>query len=150
MQTMLDEQLEINLDEQFESMLDKLYSNLQLKKNNTKIVLPEPILVKSGHKTIWKNTKEYLKLFNRHPDDFITYINNNTTAKICWITESKSDGCIFDTKAKKDYIFELMKQYIMERIMCKSCKSIDTTVTKDTNIRKLSFKCNNCKNELYL
>jgi translation initiation factor 2 beta subunit (eIF-2beta)/eIF-5 len=138
------------IDELFEMMLDNLYNNLQLKKTSTKIVLPDPILIKSGHKTIWKNAKEFLRLFNRHPDDFITYVNNNTIAKINWITESKSDGCIFQTKAKKDYIFELMKDYIIKRILCNSCKSIDTTVTKDNNIRKLCFKCNNCNNELYL
>jgi len=142
--------METIIDKQFELMLDNLYSNLQLKKNNKNIILPEPIIIISRHKTIWKNTKEFLKLFNRHPDDFVTYINNNTTAKMYWITESKSDGCIFDSKAKKDYIFELMKQYVIERIMCKSCKSMDTSVNKDNNIRKLSFKCNNCNNELYL
>ena len=51
--------------ESFNDMLNKLYLKLEssvFKKNNIKIILPEPILIKSGHKTIWKNAKEYLRL----------------------------------------------------------------------------------------
>ena len=89
--------------ESFEEMLDNLYSNLEFKNNNIKIVLPDPILIKSGHKTIWKNIKDYLKLFDRDPDHFIDFINNETTSKVFWLTESKGDGCLFQSKTKKDY-----------------------------------------------
>lgn len=134
----------------FETMLDTLYNNLELKKENSKIILPEPLLIKSGHKTVWKNSKDFLRLFNRHPDDFTNYINKETTTKINWISDSKSDGCIFQSKIKKDYVYELMKKYISDRIMCKGCKSLDTLIIKNQELRKHNFKCCNCNNELYI
>ena len=45
--------------ETFEDMLDNLYSNLDLKKSHPRIVLPEPILIKSGRKTLWKNPNDF-------------------------------------------------------------------------------------------
>ena len=84
----------------FDEMLDNLYSNLEFKNNSIKIVLPTPVLIKSGNKTVWKNVKDYLKLFDRDPEHFINYINNETTNKVFWLTESKSDGCIFQIKIK--------------------------------------------------
>ena len=135
----------------FELMLDKLYDKININNNNTKIVLPKPIMIKSGNKTIWKNPDEFINMFNRQSEDFTSYINNKTTSNINWISESLSDGCIFDTKVKKDdYIYDLMKRYVTDRILCKSCKSIDTVLIKDQNLRKYKFTCNNCKNELYI
>jgi translation initiation factor 2 subunit 2 len=136
--------------ETFENMLDDLYNNLDLKKSNPRIVLPEPILIKSGHKTIWKNPKEFLVIFNRSHNDLTTFINTETNATINWISESVLDGCIFSSKVKKDYIYELFKKYVNERVMCKSCKSLDTILERNQELRKYNFKCNNCNNELIL
>lgn len=132
---------------QFELLLDNLYTKLELKKVTPKITLPDPVLIKSGHKTIWKNPNDFLNLFNRSAIDLSNYINNETTNKVYWITDSSADGCIFDNKTKKDYLFELMKKYVTERILCKSCKSIDTVIIKNQELRKYNFKCNNCNNE---
>jgi len=132
---------------EFVLMLDSLYNKLELKKVTPKIMLPDPVLIKSGHKTIWKNPDDFLKLFNRKCIDLSNYINSETSNKVYWITDSSKDGCIFDNKTKKDYIFELMKKYVTERILCKSCKSIDTEINKIQELRKYNLKCNNCNNE---
>ena len=97
--------------ETFEDMLDDLYNNLDLKKSNPRIVLPEPILIKSGHKTIWKNPNEFLVIFKRSHNDLTTFINTETNATINWISESVLDGCIFSSKVKKDYIYEIFTIY---------------------------------------
>jgi translation initiation factor 2 subunit 2 len=136
--------------ETFEDMLDDLYNNLDLKKSNPRIVLPEPILIKSGHKTIWKNPNEFLVIFNRNQNDLSNFINSETNATINWISESVLDGCIFSSKVKKDYIYELFKKYVNERVICKSCKSLDTILERNQELRKYNFKCNNCNNELIL
>jgi len=133
--------------ESFEEMLDNLYSNLEFKNNSIKIVLPDPILIKSGQKTVWKNVKDYLKLFDRDPDHFIDYINNETTNKVFWLTESKSDGCIFQNKTKKDYVFELMKKYIKDKVLCKNCHTINTKLKKIKELRKFQLCCTECKSE---
>jgi translation initiation factor 2 beta subunit (eIF-2beta)/eIF-5 len=136
--------------ETFENMLDNLYSNLELKNSKLDIVLPTPTLVKSGNKTIWKNIKDFLKLFNRDPNHFLHFINNDTSSKVCWLSDSKTDGCIFETKTKKEQIFDIMKKYIKEDILCKSCKNIDTVLEKNKELRKYKLKCNNCKNEYFI
>ena len=136
--------------ETFEDMLDDLYNNLDLKKSNPRIVLPEPVLIKSGHKTIWKNPNEFLVIFNRNQNDLSNFINSETNATINWISESVLDGCIFSSKVKKEYIYEVFKKYVNERVICKSCKSMDTVLERIQELRKYNFKCNNCKNELIL
>ena len=136
--------------ESFDEMLDNLYSNLEFKNNSIKIVLPEPILIKSGQKTIWKNVKEYLKLFDRDPEHFIDYINNETTSKIFWLSESKSDGCIFQNKTKKDYVFEIMKKYITDKVLCKNCHTINTKLNKIKELRKYQLYCSECKSEYFI
>jgi len=139
------------MDESFEIMLDKLYNNININNSNTKIVLPKPIMIKSGSKTIWKNANEFINMFNCEINDFTNYINNKTTNNINWISESISEGCIFDNKIKKDdYIYDLMKRYVNDRVLCKSCKSVDTRLIKNQNLRKYKFICNNCKNELFI
>ncbi len=131
----------------FEEMLDDLYSNLEFKNNSIKIVLPTPVLIKHGNKTVWKNVKDYLKLFDRDPEHFISYINNETTNKVFWLTESKSDGCIFQNKIKKDYVFELMKKYIKDKVLCKNCHTINTKLFKIKELRKFQLQCGECKSD---
>lgn len=133
--------------ETFDEMLNNLYSNLEFKNNSIKIILPEPILIKSGHKTIWKNIKDYLKLFDRDPEHFINYINNETATKILWLTDSKSDGCIFQSKTKTDYVFEIMKKYIKDKVLCKNCYTINTKLKKNKDLRKYQLYCTECKSE---
>jgi translation initiation factor 2 subunit 2 len=130
----------------FDEMLINLYQKLESKKQNIKIVLPEPILDRSGLKTIWRNVKQFLKIFNRHPDHFLHFINYETTYKMNWISESKSDGSIFENKMKKEYVYDLMKRYIKDKIMCKSCQSINTQLIKNKDLRRYDFICNDCKN----
>jgi translation initiation factor 2 beta subunit (eIF-2beta)/eIF-5 len=133
--------------ESFEEMLDNLYSNLEFKNNSIKIILPTPILIKSGQKTIWKNIKDYLKLFDRDPNTFIEYINTETTNKIFWLSESTSDGCIFQNKIKKDYLFDLMKKYITNKVLCKNCNTMNTKLIKIKELRKYQLLCAECKSE---
>lgn len=136
--------------ESFDEMLNNLYSNLELKNNSIKIEFAKPILEKSGKKTIWRNIKEYLKLFNREPDHFIDYINNETNSKVSWLTKSTSDGCIFENKVRSDYLYELMKTYIKEKVVCKNCNTINTNLNKIKELRKYKLCCIECKSEYFI
>lgn len=135
--------------ETFDEMLNDLYLNLNLKKTNLKLVLPDPVLVKSGNKTIWKNVNDFIKLCNRDSEHFINYINTESSTQAFWVSDIKEEGCIFTTKTKKDYVYELMKKYITDQILCKSCQSLDTKIEKNKELRKYKFICNNCKNEYF-
>ena len=135
----------------FENMLDELYDNLDQCNEIVSVILPEPQLIKNGHNIIWKNVKEFLKIANRPPDHFINYLNKNCNCQINWITDSKSDGIIFNQKKIKiTNIIDYMKLYLKEFVICKSCRSYKTMIIKDQSIRKFNFICSNCKNEYYI
>jgi translation initiation factor 2 subunit 2 len=130
----------------FEEMLDVLLNKIEKKQQNVNIVLPNPILIKSGNNMIWKNIKDYLKIVKRHPDHFINFLNYELSCLINWISESKSDGCIIHLKVKNNTIVDLMKKYIREYVICKSCQSSNTKIDKDKVLRKHIFTCNDCNN----
>jgi translation initiation factor 2 subunit 2 len=136
---------------EFEIMLDEAYNLLENNKtNNLDIKIPEPILIKNGNKILWKNVKEYLKIVKKPPDHFLLFLNNELSNCVSWISDSKSDGLIFQTKIISSSIIKLMKKYLIEYVICKSCHSNDTELIKDKNIRKYKFKCNFCFQEIYL
>jgi translation initiation factor 2 subunit 2 len=135
----------------FENMLNELYNNLNQTNKVISVTLPEPQLIKNGHNIIWKNVKEFLKITNRPPDHFTNYLTKDCNCQINWITDSKSDGLIFNQqKIKNSHIINFMKIYLKEFVICKSCKSYKTMIVKDNAIRKYNFICSNCKNEYYI
>ena len=135
----------------FENMLDELYNNLDQNNELVSVVLPDPQLIKNGSNIIWKNVKEFLKIANRPPEHFVNYIHKDCNYKVNWITDSKSDGLIFNQKKIKVVnIIDIMKTYLKEFVICKSCKSYKTHIVKDQTIRKYNFICLNCKNEYYI
>lgn len=141
----------MELIETFDNMLTELYDNLDQNNEIIAVTLPEPKLQKSGTNFIWKNVKEFLKLTNHHPDHFITYLNKNYNFQANWITDSKSDGMIFNhKKITIANIYDYMKNYLKSYVICKSCKSYNSNLVKDQTIRKYNFVCLNCNNTYYV
>lgn len=130
----------------FEQMLDNLLNKIEKKQNKINIILPDPVLIKSGNNIIWKNIKEYLKIIKRPPTHFINFLNYELSCLINWISESKSDGCIIHLKIKSNTIIDLMKKYIKDYVLCKSCQSINTIINKDKTLKKYNFICYDCNN----
>ncbi len=137
--------------ETFEEMLDNLYNGLNQNNEELKIKLPDPQLIFNGHKTIWKNVKEYLKIIRRPPDHFLKYLHNEITVQVNWISESKSDGLLINQKkVGTTILINIMKKYLKEFVICKSCKSLNSYIEKNKDIRKYEFKCLNCENHYYV
>jgi translation initiation factor 2 subunit 2 len=136
--------------ESFQEMFDNLYDNLHINSTNVQFKLPIPILIKNGSNYLWKNPKEFLKLVKRPPDHFVGFLAHQLNCNINWITESKSDGLIITKKIDDNTIILMMKNYLKDYIFCKSCKSNNTYITKDKEIRKYHFICLNCSYNIYL
>jgi translation initiation factor 2 subunit 2 len=128
----------------FEEMLDILLNKIDKKQNKINITLPDPILIKSGNNIIWKNIKDYLKIVKRPPIHFMNFLNYELSCLINWISDSKSDGCIIHQKIKSNTIIDLMKKYIKEYVLCKSCQSINSIITKNKTLKKYNFICYDC------
>ena len=132
---------------EFNSMLDEVYTIInESKENISGIRLPEIIFINNGTKVIWKNVKDFLRLVKRNPTHLLNFLNVELLNKVNWISESKSDGLNFRFKIKKEVLSSLLIKYVKEYVICKSCKSLNTNIEKDKEIRKYIFKCNNCKN----
>lgn len=137
--------------ESFEEMLVELYNNLDQNNDIFKISLPEPIIIKNGSNIIWKNVKDFLRITKRPPDHFLNFLRKEGNVVINWISESKSDGLIFSQKKiRSDFLIDQMKLYLKEYVICKSCKSINTYIEKDKQIRKYNFICKNCDNQYFI
>jgi translation initiation factor 2 subunit 2 len=137
--------------ESFEQMLVELYDNLDQNNEVFKISLPEPNIIKNGSNVIWKNVKDFLRITKRPPDHFLSFLRKEGTVVINWISDSKSDGLIFSQKKlRPDFLIDQMKTYLKEYVICKSCKSINTYIERDKQIRKYNFICKNCDNQYFI
>lgn len=135
----------------FEEMLDQVYELLDENiKEKIDLQIPEPVLIRSGNNNIWKNIKEFLKITNKPPDHLMHFLNVELSNVVTWISDKKSDGVIIKEKIKPEKIINLMKKYIVEYVICKSCKTNNIEITKDNKIRTYLLKCNNCFQETFL
>jgi translation initiation factor 2 subunit 2 len=131
---------------EFEIMLDEIYNNIEeikIKKEN--LILPDINLIKNGTKSIWKNIKEFIRIMKRPPDHFYNFLSFETSNKVNWISDSKSDGLNFQYKVKLDNIKLLLNKYLINCVLCKECKSYNTKIIKDIKLRKYTFTCYDCK-----
>ncbi len=140
--------------ESFDIMLDDVYDKLESctssAKMQSKIILPQLELVKHGHHFIWKNMKAFLRIVNKPPEHVVKFFSEELKCQITWITESKSDGVIIDyDRLSSSTISELMKKYVLEYVYCKKCKSTNSIISKDSQVRKYLFVCQNCGDQYY-
>jgi translation initiation factor 2 beta subunit (eIF-2beta)/eIF-5 len=91
------------------------------------------------------NANEYLLLLNRSNEHFLIFLNNEfPTRKINWYSENINDGIIIHGKyLKKKDICDLILKYINTYVICASCNSPYTNLTKN-NKKNYIFFCNTC------
>ena len=135
------------IDEQFYDMLNDVYSELEsFTSSNTKLIIPDPILTQNTTNTCWENVKKILQAINRPPDHFIEFLNIKLNTGD-WMSASKSDGILLIGKFKVNQIKNVISEYIKEYVMCNTCKSTDTTLEKNKELRSYYVNCNKCKSQ---
>jgi translation initiation factor 2 subunit 2 len=133
------------IDEQFYDMLTDVYSELEsLSSSNTKLIIPDPIIKQNTTNTCWENVKKILQAINRPPDHFIDFLNKQLNTGE-WITASKSDGILLIGKFKVNQIKNVISEYIKQYVICNICKSTDTILDKNKDLRSYFVSCNKCK-----
>jgi len=138
----------MNID--FDEMVDDIYSNLTRTKSNS-LKLPNNVIEFLPTKIYWKNVKDILDIINRDPHHFLDYIKNQyTNREIQWYSGDFNDGLIIHGKnLKNNDIINITHKYINTFVICSSCMSNDTIMTK-SHLKKYNFICNNCKMNKYL
>jgi translation initiation factor 2 beta subunit (eIF-2beta)/eIF-5 len=134
----------------FEDMLNDAFKHLDDTKNQV-LVLPSFDIDTNTVRLHWKNIKEYLKIIKRSPSHFINWLKQELPTKLInWYSSSKSDGLIVHGKfQKKTEVTELALKYVETFVICSSCKSPNTDMTKEDS-KKFYFNCNSCGMTQYI
>ena len=121
-----------------EYLLDRAYNSFTIQKGRVKLVKPD---IQN------KNRKSYILNFN---DVCLSIGRSNLLLQkhiekgLQLPTSIKEDGRLkIDKSVKSIMIQNVIKNYIIDNVMCKSCKSIKTVIEKHNRVEYLI--CNTCK-----
>lgn len=125
-------------------LLNRAYDSFNLDKGKIKLV--KPIFEKKNDRKCYVNNfTEICNAINRDPDDIRQYISK----EIHMETSIKENGVLKIDGTAKNYngetIARLIKNYIINFIMCKSCNSCKTTTKKIDRITYLI--CEVCRSK---
>jgi translation initiation factor 2 subunit 2 len=119
-----------------------LLSNNAKSTEKTRIMLKPPQLTKLGtRKTVWNNFQETCTVLRRTPDHVRSFI----VAELG--TEGTLDGnehLVLRGKFVPKYIESLLRKYIVQYATCKTCRSANTTLIKDSVSRLHFMHCQDC------
>lgn len=128
----------------FEEMLDSVYEQLEeMNQPNRKLVIPAPVIEQSTTNTYWKNIKKILMVIDRSPDHFVDFLNKELKTGN-WVSESKSDGLVLIGKFKIAQITAVLQEYVKKYVVCNICKSLETKLEKNKDLRCYKVDCTKC------
>lgn len=125
----------------FDQMVEEAY--IVLSENNKqrhKLIIPD---IKTNIETTrlhFININDILTIIRRTPEHFSSWLSEEIPDKtINWLSSDKNEGLIIHGKFRKDAeISKLVLKYINIFVVCISCKSTNTDMTKT------QFICNDC------
>jgi translation initiation factor 2 beta subunit (eIF-2beta)/eIF-5 len=120
-------------------LLDRAYGSFTLDRGNDKLV--RPIYERKDRKSYIHNFQDVCASLNRTPEEVRVYLAKELNMD----TSIKEDGSLkIDGMAKSAGMIEgFIKQYVIDHIMCKSCKSRKTHIRREDRITFL--ECDTCK-----
>ncbi|KAJ2551535.1 translation initiation factor eIF-2 beta subunit [Coemansia sp. RSA 1933] len=115
-------------------------NNMDATGEKRKYTIDLPQVVREGSKrTVFANVMDIAKRMHRLPDHFIRYLYSElgTNGSI-----DGSERLIIKGRFQQTQIANLIRRYIKDYVTCKTCRSGETTLTKEGS---LSFvKCESC------
>lgn len=123
----------------FEELFDRISPSIDVEKEKLHIDVPD---IRFKDRKNWvHNFKHYVEQFNNREEELLEFIKKEWKVEL----SVKDDGklCI---KAKRRYNAEsfttLMVNFAKTFVVCKSCRSSDTNIVKESGVKLL--KCNKC------
>jgi len=128
-------------DYSLDYLLDRAYKSFSLNKEKLKLVVP--ILERKDKKSYISNFQDVCRSIGRDPNDIKVYISREFQMD----TSIKETGCLkMDGLIKSVGIIEsVFKGYVIDFVMCKSCKSCNTHNEKLDRVTYLI--CDTCKSK---
>ncbi|KAL0226929.1 hypothetical protein P9112_014253 [Eukaryota sp. TZLM1-RC] len=128
----------------YKRLLSRLYENLQarnpeLLSDRKKLVMKPPRVHRdTGRKTVWSNFKEIAGLLKRNPEHLMHFFlaEMGTTASV-----DGSDRLLIRGRYNEKEIEFILRNYIMEFVLCKICKSADTQLHKESKLYFVNCNC---------
>jgi translation initiation factor 2 subunit 2 len=138
---------QMDLEMKFNTMLNEVYTQIDEKLGQaTKLVIPTPIIEKSTTNTYWKNVKKILITINRPPEHFIEYLNKQLNTGE-WLSQSKSDGIVLIGKYNITQLTEVVRNYVNDYVICNICKSTNTELERNKDLRLYMVSCKKCNSK---
>lgn len=129
-------------------LLDRIFMIIQKRNSNTnheyknKNRLPPPEILRIGTKKVmWSNFLETCKLLRRNQDHVMSFF------MVELATQGSLDAnkhLVIKGRYSQKQIESLLKKYIVEYVTCSLCKSLDTSLTRDSVSRLYFITCSNC------
>jgi translation initiation factor 2 subunit 2 len=123
-------------DYSYETLLHRVFELVGDKpdqKRSKRVPLPEAYLVGTS-KTLWSNFPAIVKALNRNPQHLLTYVivELGTTANL-----DGSGRVVIKGRFMPKQLESLLKKYIDEYVVCKTCKGRDTVLKRENRLHFL-------------
>ncbi|KAJ1668021.1 translation initiation factor eIF-2 beta subunit [Coemansia sp. RSA 1813] len=115
-------------------------NNMDASGEKRKYTIDLPQVVRDGSKrTVFANVMDIAKRMHRLPDHFIRYLYSElgTTGSI-----DGSERLVIKGRFQQTQIANLIRRYIKDYVTCKTCRSGETTMTKEGSLTFV--KCESC------
>lgn len=126
----------------FFQILRKNNPELAGERSGTKFRIPPPICQREGNKkTAFANAQEISEKLQRSPEHLISYLFAELG------TSGSVDGqkrLIIKGRFQPKQLENVLRRYIIEYVTCKTCKSINTQLKKESSNRLFFLVCNSC------
>ena len=134
----------------FDEMIDDIYSELNKSKDTYVLKLDKPILKVTSTNTFWPNAKKVIKGLKRPPEMVIKFLSEELNRNINWKSSNKNEGIVLERKVHFNIFNSAFQKFINNYVLCKKCKSSNTVVKKENEIRAYRLYCRNCKMDYIL
>lgn len=135
----------LNYDElldRFFKILSKNNPELAGDRSGSKFRIPPPICQREGNKkTAFANVQEISEKLQRSPEHVIQFLFAELG------TSGSVDGqkrLIIKGRFQPKQLENVLRRYILEYVTCKTCKSINTQLKKESSNRLFFLVCNSC------
>lgn len=136
-------------EEAYESLLDRFFAILKEKnpelageRSGPKFRIPPPVCQREGSKkTLFANVQDISSVLNRNPEHLIQFLFAELG------TSGSIDGekrLVLRGKFQSKQMESVLRRYIIEYVTCKTCKSMNTELKRESANRLHFLSCNAC------
>ena len=116
----------------YEKLLKRIETNLsnEKKEGDSRFELPPVDVMWEGQKTFLRNFAEFPKVLRREPDKVLQYLSKEFAVP----AERLGDKAMFIGKRAPEDFTRLFQIYVKDYLLCPTCNSPDTRVSKENRI----------------